>query len=187
MSDQLGLPLRIARGGLREGVILELVEAALMAKARRIPGLEPRHALRRRRGGWRSRCAPPRCSLHAEGVLDTSDIERVHDMRVATRRLRAAMEVFAACFPAKEHRRLLKEVKRLADALGERRDPDVAIEELEAIAAELGGVRGLRLADRGAARRAGARQRGGWPRPCERILDQRLAERLAELAQAARP
>ncbi len=28
ISDQLGLPLRIARGGLREGVILELVEAA---------------------------------------------------------------------------------------------------------------------------------------------------------------
>ena len=28
VSDRLGLPLRIARGGLREGVILELVEAA---------------------------------------------------------------------------------------------------------------------------------------------------------------
>jgi exopolyphosphatase/guanosine-5'-triphosphate,3'-diphosphate pyrophosphatase len=28
VSDHLGLPLRIARGGLREGVILELVEAA---------------------------------------------------------------------------------------------------------------------------------------------------------------
>ena len=28
ISDRLGLPLRIARGGLREGVILELVEAA---------------------------------------------------------------------------------------------------------------------------------------------------------------
>ncbi len=28
VSDCLGLPLRIARGGLREGVILELVEAA---------------------------------------------------------------------------------------------------------------------------------------------------------------
>ena len=27
MSDCLGLPLRIARGGLREGVLLELLEA----------------------------------------------------------------------------------------------------------------------------------------------------------------
>ncbi len=70
---------------------------------------------------------------HSEGVLDTDDIERVHAMRVATRRLRAVLEIFAVCFPAKEHRRVLKAVKRLADALGERRDPDVAVETLEAI------------------------------------------------------
>ena len=38
---------------------------------------------------------------HAQGVLDTGDIERVHDMRVATRRLRAALEIFEPCFPAK--------------------------------------------------------------------------------------
>ena len=48
---------------------------------------------------------------HSEGVLDTTDIERVHDMRVATRRLRAALEVFAVCFPRKEHKRVLREVK----------------------------------------------------------------------------
>jgi len=64
---------------------------------------------------------------HARGVLDTSDIERVHDMRVATRRLRAALEVFEPCFPRKAHRQALRDVKRLADGLGERRDRDVAI------------------------------------------------------------
>ena len=32
---------------------------------------------------------------HADNVLDTTDIERVHDMRVATRRLRAVLEIFA--------------------------------------------------------------------------------------------
>ena len=42
---------------------------------------------------------------HADGVLDTADIERVHDMRVATRRLRAVLEIFAPCFPRKEHAR----------------------------------------------------------------------------------
>lgn len=63
----------------------------------------------------------------AKGVLDTSDIERVHDMRVATRRLRAALEIFEPCFPANAFRGALDEVKRLADALGERRDRDVAI------------------------------------------------------------
>jgi CHAD domain-containing protein len=73
---------------------------------------------------------------HSEGVLDMAEIEPVHDMRVATRRLRAALEVFEPCFPAKRHRKALKRVKALADALGERRDRDVAIEFLEAFAAE---------------------------------------------------
>ena len=66
----------------------------------------------------------------ADRVLDTDDIERVHDMRVASRRLRAALEVFAPCFPRTEHRDLLREVKQLADALGKRRDPDVHIAAL---------------------------------------------------------
>jgi CHAD domain-containing protein len=66
----------------------------------------------------------------ADGVLDTGDIERVHDMRVATRRLRAALEIFEPCFPSKAFRQALDEVKRLADALGERRDRDVAIASL---------------------------------------------------------
>src|SRR4051795_4806749 len=66
----------------------------------------------------------------AQGVLDTGDIERVHDMRVATRRLRAALEIFEPCFPAKPYAQALGEVKRLVDALGERRDRDVAIATL---------------------------------------------------------
>ncbi len=66
----------------------------------------------------------------AQGVLETGDIERVHDMRVATRRLRATLEIFEPCFPAKPYRQALTKVKRLADALGERRDRDVAIAAL---------------------------------------------------------
>src|SRR4029079_7743295 len=69
-------------------------------------------------------------SEHADGVLDTSDIERVHDMRVASRRLRAVLEIYAPCFPAAEVKPLLREVKALADALGARRDPDVLLEQL---------------------------------------------------------
>ena len=42
---------------------------------------------------------------HSENVLDMADIERVHDMRVATRRLRAAIEVFRPCFPKGEGKR----------------------------------------------------------------------------------
>jgi len=73
---------------------------------------------------------------HSDGVLDMEDIEPLHDMRVATRRLRAALEVYAPCFPSKRHRKALKRVKKLADALGERRDRDVAIEFLTGFAGE---------------------------------------------------
>lgn len=73
---------------------------------------------------------------HSEGVLDLDRVERVHDMRVATRRLRAALEIFEPCFPAKRHRKALKRVKALADALGERRDADVEIALLEQLAGE---------------------------------------------------
>jgi CHAD domain-containing protein len=73
---------------------------------------------------------------HSENVLDLDQVERVHDMRVATRRLRAALEIFESCFPAKRHRKALKKVKALADALGERRDADVEIGILEALLGE---------------------------------------------------
>jgi CHAD domain-containing protein len=75
----------------------------------------------------------------ASGVLEVGDPEPVHDMRVATRRLRAALEIFEPCFPRKRRRKALKRVKALADALGGRRDIDVEIELLEGVAAELQG------------------------------------------------
>jgi CHAD domain-containing protein len=75
---------------------------------------------------------------HSQGVLDTGDIERVHDMRVATRRLRAALEIFEPCFPPKAYDQALREVKRLADALGERRDRDVAIASLHGFNDQMG-------------------------------------------------
>ena len=68
---------------------------------------------------------------HAENVLDVEDIEVVHDMRVASRRLRAVLEIFEPCFPQADFKTVLRDVKALADALGERRDPDVHIEDME--------------------------------------------------------
>lgn len=68
---------------------------------------------------------------NSDGVLDLGEVEHVHDMRVATRRLRAALEIFEPCFPHKRHHKALKKVKALADALGERRDADVEIAMLE--------------------------------------------------------
>jgi CHAD domain-containing protein len=73
-----------------------------------------------------------------DNVLDTDDPERVHKMRVATRRLRAALEVFGACFAGKPAREALAEVKALAAVLGERRDCDVLIELLDALRRDAG-------------------------------------------------
>jgi CHAD domain-containing protein len=100
-----------------------------MAKAKPIPGLSAEQPY----AEAAARIVSVRASEiteHAQGVLDIGDIERVHDMRVATRRLRAALEIFEPCFPAKEYREALNGVKGLADALGERRDRDVAIAAL---------------------------------------------------------
>ena len=102
-STRLGLPLQIARGGLREGVILEMMDSRAAPEA---DGQGPRHPRPQRRR-VRSRDAAAKVVAvraqelvdHADNVLDTTDIERVHDMRVATRRLRAVLEIFAPCFP----------------------------------------------------------------------------------------
>jgi CHAD domain-containing protein len=101
-----------------------------MAKAREVPGLEGRESFRLAA----ARVVSVRSTELFEqsaNVLDTSDIERVHDMRVATRRLRAVLEIFAPCFERTLHRGVLIDVKSLADALGERRDPDVHIDALQ--------------------------------------------------------
>ena len=74
---------------------------------------------------------------NSENVLDTEDIERVHDMRVASRRLRAVLEIFEPCFPKGDFKTVLRDVKALADALGERRDPDVHIEDMQGFTAQV--------------------------------------------------
>ena len=123
---------------------------------------------------------------HAEGVLDTSDIERVHDMRVASRRLRAVLEIFAPCFPSSEFKGVLRDVKQLADALGERRDPDVHIAALEQFAAAAGAATepGVRLL----VEDLRARQAGGNERlaaALARVEERGLHGRLLALADAA--
>ena len=67
-----------------------------------------------------------------EGAIDGTDIEYVHDMRVASRRLRAAMRNFADCFtPTKEFRWYLKRVERITSTLGGVRDLDVLIDRFQ--------------------------------------------------------
>ena len=71
-----------------------------------------------------------------ERVLSLENTEGVHKMRVATRRLRAALEIFADAFPRKRLAAALSDVKLLAAALGERRDLDVQIELLSSLSGQ---------------------------------------------------
>jgi CHAD domain-containing protein len=68
---------------------------------------------------------------HFEGVRLGEDIEAVHDMRVWSRRLVAAMRVFRACFPDEGYRRLFQEARRVTQRLGGVRDLDVLIDHYE--------------------------------------------------------
>ncbi|MFA7304326.1 MAG: CHAD domain-containing protein [Methanoregula sp.] len=65
------------------------------------------------------------------GVKNGKDIEHIHRMRVASRRLRAALPLFAPCFSEKKFRSWVLEIKKITRALGEARDLDVQIEFLE--------------------------------------------------------
>jgi CHAD domain-containing protein len=76
------------------------------------------------------------CEL-APSVRSAKDIEAVHKMRVASRRLRAALAVFADVLPGKRVKRWQKGVRSLTTALGNARDTDVQIAFTEDRLAEL--------------------------------------------------
>jgi len=63
-------------------------------------------------------------------ALEGKDIEGVHDVRVSSRRLRAAMDVAAAAFPKGWYRPLHRAAKEITSTLGEVRDRDVLLEAL---------------------------------------------------------
>ena len=66
-----------------------------------------------------------------DGVRSGSDVEALHDMRVATRRLRAVLSVIEPAYQGKPLRRFTSSIAALTDALGAARDTDVFIEFLE--------------------------------------------------------
>ncbi len=68
---------------------------------------------------------------YKEGAKDGSDIEFVHEMRVTSRRLRAAMDNFADCFPEKSFKKHYKKIKLITQTMGAVRDLDVLIVRFE--------------------------------------------------------
>jgi CHAD domain-containing protein len=72
-----------------------------------------------------------------EGTRLGEDIEALHDMRVATRRMRTAFQLFAPYFKAKALKPLGKGLRRTGRTLGAVRDLDVLLEKAHAFAAGL--------------------------------------------------
>ncbi len=89
------------------------------------------------------------------------DIEALHDMRVATRRMRAAYRVFAAYFDPKVIKPFNKSLRKTGQTLGAVRDLDVLLERAEAYRDTLPSEQADALApllDDWRARRAAARR-----------------------------
>lgn len=68
---------------------------------------------------------------HEEGTREGVDIEELHDMRVATRRMRAAIDVFGNAFESKALKAHLKGLRATGRALGRVRDMDVFMEKAQ--------------------------------------------------------
>lgn len=63
-----------------------------------------------------------------DGVSTADDIECIHRMRVASRRLRAAQELFDVCLPRKYVVGWEKQIRSITRSLGKARDLDIQIE-----------------------------------------------------------
>lgn len=67
---------------------------------------------------------------HLEGAKEGDKPEPIKQMRVWSRRTRAALEVFHDCFPDKMFHAFEREIKTVTGALGQARDLDVMIDTL---------------------------------------------------------
>lgn len=73
-----------------------------------------------------------------EDILKDEDIEAVHKMRVATRRLRAALDAYESLCEPKHFKKVYRRIKKIADMLGNARDTDVMIQNLRQQADHVG-------------------------------------------------
>jgi CHAD domain-containing protein len=124
-------------------------------------------------------------AAEVEGVRAAEDIECIHRMRVATRRMRTALTLFSDCFPKQVYNNIQKDVRKVTRALGEARDLDVQLEVVEAALAEFTdpvfqpGIKRLKL--RLSQRRAEVQQHVDTA--MDRMLADQLVERLGAWAK----
>jgi CHAD domain-containing protein len=70
--------------------------------------------------------------FHEAGTIQGENIEELHDMRVATRRMRTAFDIFSPAFDSKIMKRQLKGLRTVGRVLGQVRDMDVILENAQA-------------------------------------------------------
>ena len=75
--------------------------------------------------------------MHEPGTRLGEDPEHLHDMRVATRKMRAALRLFQEALPLQETTRLRGELWTVGGSLGKVRDLDVQIAHMESCKAAL--------------------------------------------------
>jgi adenylate cyclase len=103
--------------------------------------------------------AKPLFELEAE-TRGGADMDAVHDMRVASRRLREAMRLLSPLYPRKKFKAWYRSVRSITRTLGPVRDSDVFIDAFRNLGAELG---------------------EGGTRCISFMVDQRIAQREREL------
>ena len=100
-----------------------------MAKPKKIPHLDPNKPLDESLVKiLRSRF--DEMTSHEQGTVDGTDIEALHDMRVASRRVQAVLKIFRGAFPKKKFKDEYTELRVLIRSLGEVRDYDVFIDKI---------------------------------------------------------
>lgn len=66
-------------------------------------------------------------------AANVDDTEHIHRLRVSSRRIRTALELFQQCLPSKKGDQWRRQMRTVTKALGETRDTDVQIERLNKI------------------------------------------------------
>lgn len=124
----------------------------------------------------------PALTKEVEGVRTANDIEYVHRMRVASRRVRNALALFGEDLPRKHYDNWRDEIRRITRALGAARDTDVQIAWLQDFLTRLSdeaqrvGIERLLLRLR--QQRARAQNKVG--KALDRVEDKRILDDMSE-------
>ena len=101
-----------------------------MAKAKKIPFLDPDKPLDESLLKI-LRTRFDEMTSYEQSTIDGSDIEALHDMRVASRRVQAVFKIFRGAFPKQKFKAEYTELRLLIRSLGDVRDYDVFIDKIE--------------------------------------------------------